>query len=90
MLPATNVFTPLLLESAKLADRSLVKVQLESVLAGGLITALRVLPSTVVDVGAITALVSSLMQLIAVTYFVRLVLAPEVSVTVIDPDRLCW
>lgn len=89
MLPVTNVFTPLLLESAKLADRSLVKVQLESALAGGLITALRVLPSTVVDVGAITALVSSLMQLIAVTYFVRLVLAPEVSVTVTDPDRLC-
>jgi len=89
VLPVTNVFTPLLLESAKLADRSLVKVQLESALAGGLITALRVLPSTVVDVGAITALVSSLMQLIAVTYFVRLVLAPEVSVTVTDPDRLC-
>ena len=89
MLPATNVFTPLLLEIAKLADRVLVKVQLESVLRGGLMTALRVLPTTVVEVGVITALVSSLVQLIAVTYFVTLVLCPEVSVTVTDADRLC-
>ena len=67
MLPATNVLTPLLLEIAKLTDRVLVKVQLESVLEGGLMTALRLLPTTVVEVGVITALVSSLVQLIAVT-----------------------
>ena len=90
MLPATNVFTPLLLEIARLADRVLVNVQLESALAGGLMTALRVLPNTVVDVGVITAFVSSLMQLMAVMYFVRLVFDPEVSVTVTDPDKLYW
>ena len=74
---------------ARFADLVLVNVQLESILAGGVMTAERVLPTTVVDVGVITALVSSLMQLTAVTYFVRLVLEPEVSVTVTDPDKLC-
>lgn len=52
-------------------------------------TALRVMPATVLEVGITVALVSSLMQLIAVTYFVRLELDPEVSVTVTDPDKLC-
>ena len=75
---------------ARFADRVLVNVQLESALAGGVITALRVLPTSVVDVGVITALVSSLIQLTAETYFVMLVLDPEVSVTVTDPDKLCW
>ena len=73
MLPATNEFTPLVLEIARFADRVLVNVQLESLLAGGLITALRVLPTTVIEVGVITALVSSFKQVIAVMYFVRLV-----------------
>ena len=73
-----------------LADRVLIKVQLESVLAGGVIVALRVVPTTVVEAGVITALVSSFRQVIAVMYFVRLVLDPDVSVSVTDPDKLCW
>ena len=90
VLPATTEFTPLLLEIEIFADLVLVKVQLESVLAGGVMTALRVLPLREVEVGVITALVSSLMQLTAVMYFVMLVLDPDVSVTVTDPDKLCW
>ena len=90
VLPATSELTPLLLAIARLADRVLVKVQLESPLAGGVITALRVLPTRVVDVGVMTALVSSLIQLTAETYFVMLLLDPEVSVSVTDPDKLCW
>ena len=89
MLPATSEFTPLLLEIPIFADRVLVKVQLESTLAGGLMVALRMLPVTVVELGAITALVSSFKQVIAVTYFVKLVLEPELSVTVTGPDKLC-
>lgn len=83
-------FTPLVFKIARFADLVLVKVQLESVLEGGLMTALRVLPTTVVEVGVIAALVSSLIQLTAVMYFVMLVLDPDVSVTVTDPDKLCW
>ena len=57
MLPATSEFTPLLLEMPIFADRVLVKLQLESTLAGGLMTTLRVLPVVVVELGVITALV---------------------------------
>ena len=73
MRPATSEFTALLLDTPILADRVLIKVQLESVLAGGVIVALRVVPTTVVEAGVITALVSSFKQVIAVMYLVRLV-----------------
>ena len=91
VLPATNELTPLLFDMARLADRVLVKVQLESALAGGVNTAVRVLPvKTAVGVGD-TAVpnASSLTHDTEVMYLVMLVLDPEVSVTVTEPDRLC-
>ena len=88
VLPATSEFTPLLLETPIFADRVLVKVQLESALAGGLMAALRILPTRVVELGLIIALISSFKQVIAVTYFVKLVWAPEVSVTVTEAGKL--
>ena len=90
MLPATNVFTPLVLVIARFADRSLVNVQVESKVAGGVNTAVRVVPVKANDgVGDTTAPVSSFKQVMPVMYLVMLVLAPEVSDTVTGPDRLC-
>ena len=90
MLPATTELTPLVLVIARFADRVLVNVQVESTVAGGVNTAVRVLPVNTNDgVGDTAAPVSSFKQVMAVMYLVMLVFAPEVSTTVTEPDRLC-
>ena len=90
MLPATTELTPLVLVIARFADRVLVNVQVESTVAGGVNTAVRVLPvNTSAGVGDTAAPVRSFKQVISVMYLVMLVFAPEVSATVTEPDRLC-
>ena len=75
---------------ARFVDRVLVNVQVESAVAGGVKTAVRVSPVKTNDgVGDTTAPVSSFKQVMPVMYLVMLVLAPEVSATVTEPDRLC-
>ena len=74
----------------RFADRVLLNVQVESTVAGGVKTAVRVSPVRTNDgVGDTTAPVSSFKQVMPVMYLVMLVLAPEVSATVTEPDRLC-
>jgi hypothetical protein len=68
------------------AVRVLVNTQLESMLAGGVYTTVRVAPVSVVALGVTAAPVSSLTQLTPVTYLVMLALEPEVSVSVTLPE----
>ena len=90
MLPATTELTPLVLVIPRFADRVLVNVQVESTVAGGVNTAVRVLPVNTNDgVGDTAAPVSSFKQVMPVMYLVMLVFPPEVSATVTEPDRLC-
>ena len=90
MLPATTELTPLVLVIARFADRVLVNIQVESTVAGGVNTAVRVLPVNTNDgVGDTAAPVRSFKQVMPVMYLVMLVFAPEVSATVTEPDRLC-
>ena len=90
MLPATTELTPLVLVIARFADRVFVNVQVESTVAGGVNTAVRVLPVNTNDgVGDTAAPVRSFKQVMPVMYLVILVFAPEVSATVTEPDRLC-
>lgn len=88
--PDKTLVTPLVLVMLTLAERVLVKVQLVSTLAGGVKTAVRVVPVKVtVGAGDTGVPVESFKQLIAVMYLVMLLVEPDVSVTVTEPDRLC-
>lgn len=90
VLPAARLDTPLLLVRDTFADRVFVKAQVESARGGGVKTTERAVPDSEVELGVIATPVSSFVQVTADTYFVMLVLAPDVSVTVMLPDVLCW
>jgi hypothetical protein len=84
--PVVTEFMLLVFVMVSAAVRVLVNRQLESALAGGVYTTVRVAPVRVVALGVTAAPVSSFTQVTPLTYLVMLAFDPEVSVSVTLPE----